>query len=210
MLYTELYYVNVCLNKKMKVESKMKKRFGIDIDGTVTSPASLIPFLNDAFGTNIKYEDITQYELTPFVNVTEDELAKWFEENEPRIYKGSPIAQGAKTVLSKWAKQHELFFISARGPQLLEVTKEWFQEQGLTFDHIELIGSHDKIAAAKKYQVEIFFEDKHDNAVMIHEECRIPVILFDTPYNQDPLPDGVIRVNNWLEAGQWVDQWLKK
>lgn len=79
MLYTELYYVNVCLNKKMKVESKMKKRFGIDIDGTVTSPASLIPFLNDAFGTNIKYEDITQYELTPFVNVTEDELAKWFE-----------------------------------------------------------------------------------------------------------------------------------
>jgi uncharacterized HAD superfamily protein len=187
----------------------MKKRFGIDIDGTVTSPTSLIPFINQAFGLNIKYEDITQYELTPFVNVPEQELAKWFEENEPIIYQGSPLAHGAKSVLSKWKNEYELFFISARNPQLLEVTEKWFQEQGLTFDHIELIGSHDKIAAAKKHKVDIFFEDKHDNAVMIHEECHIPVILFNTPYNQDPLPNGVIRVNNWLEAQQWVDDWLK-
>jgi hypothetical protein len=58
--------------------------------------------------------------------------------------------------------------------------------------------------------VEIFFEDKHDNAVMIHEECQIPVILFDTPYNQDPIPNGVIRVNNWREANKWVENWMKQ
>jgi len=184
-------------------------RFGIDIDGTVTSPTSLIPFINKAFNLNILYEDVNQYELTPFVNVPEEEFAKWFTENEPKIYEGSPPAKGAIEVLNKWKHKHELFFISARGPHLLDITEEWFFQHGLTFHHIELIGSHDKVETAKKHNIDIFFEDKHDNAVMIHEECRIPVILFDTPYNQDPLPEGVIRVKNWREANHWVETWLK-
>ncbi|MGF6948412.1 putative HAD superfamily protein [Neobacillus sp. B4I6] len=194
----------------MKVRAKMRKRFGIDIDGTVTCPKSIIPFINKAFDLNILYEDVNQYELTPFVNVSEKEFATWFSENEPMIYKGSPLAEGAGKVLNKWEKEHELFFISARGSHLLDVTIQWFLDKGLTFDHIELIGSHDKVATVKKHSVDIFFEDKHDNAVMIHEECQIPVILFDTPYNQDPLPKGVIRVNNWKEAYIWVENWEKQ
>ncbi|MED4204430.1 5' nucleotidase, NT5C type [Neobacillus mesonae] len=188
----------------------MKKRFGIDIDGTVTCPTSLIPFINKAFDMNLTYEEITQYDLTPFVNVPSDEFASWFSENEPMIYQGSPIASGAKKALDKWKRAHELFFISARGPHLLDVTKQWFIDHNLTFHHIELIGSHDKVETTKKHNIDIFFEDKHDNAVAIHEECRIPVILFNTPYNQDPIPNGVIRVHNWNEALNWVDNWLRQ
>ncbi|MBM7651653.1 putative HAD superfamily protein [Neobacillus cucumis] len=186
------------------------KRFGIDIDGTVTSPASLLPFINKAFNLNILYEDVNQYELTPFVNVGEKEFAEWFTENEPMIYKGSPPANGAIQVLKKWNLKHALFFISARDPHLLDVTEEWFYQNGLTFHHIELIGSHNKVETVKKHDIDIFFEDKHDNAVMIHEECGIPVLLFDTPYNQDPIPKGVIRVKNWKEANKWVENWLKR
>jgi uncharacterized HAD superfamily protein len=183
-------------------------RFGIDIDGTVTSPTSIIPYINKAFGMNIFYEDINQYELTPFVNVSAEMFAKWFIENEPIIYQGSPPAQGVEKILSKWKHKHELYFISARGAHLLDVTEKWFFDKGLPFHHIELIGSHDKVETVKKYHVNLFFEDKHDNAVMIHEECRIPVILFDTPYNQEPIPKGVIRVKNWKEADIWVEHWL--
>ena len=188
----------------------MRKRFGIDIDGTVTCPKSIIPFINKAFDMNIIYEDVNQYELTPFVNVSEEVFAKWFTENEPILYKESLPAQGAVNVLKKWKQDHELFFISARGPHLLAVTEEWFFHHGLTFHHMELIGSHDKVETVKKHKVDIFFEDKHDNAVMIHEECQIPVILFDTPYNQEPIPKGVIRVKNWEEANIWVENWLKQ
>ncbi|MFJ5715388.1 hypothetical protein [Neobacillus sp. NPDC093127] len=188
----------------------MRKRFGIDIDGTVTCPKSILPYINKAFDMNIAYEDVDQYELTPFVNVSEEVFAKWFAENEPTIYEESPLAPGAKRILHKWEKDHELFFISARSSHLLEITKKWFFDNGLTFHHIELIGSHDKVNTVKKHQVDIFFEDKHDNAVMIHEECQIPVILFDTPYNQSSIPKGVIRVNNWKEANHWVENWLKQ
>lgn len=188
----------------------MKKRFGIDIDGTVTSPAALLPFINDAFGLNITLDDVKQYDLNPVVNVSESEFAQWFMKNEPIIYAGSPLANHAASVLKKWKSRYELFFISARGPHLLDVTKKWFMEHHLTYDHIELLGTHDKVETAKKHQVDLFFEDKHDNAVMIHEECNIPVLLFDTPYNQDPIPDGVIRVSNWKEAYFWVENWVKE
>ncbi|MBM4762310.1 hypothetical protein [Bacillus sp. B15-48] len=185
----------------------MKKRFGIDIDGTVTCPSSMVPFLNEAFGLNITLEDMKQYDLMPLVSVTRQEFAEWFKKNEPTIYSKSPLAKGAKEVLSRWARNHELFFISARGEHLLEITRTWFDKYELDYNHIELIGSHNKIAAAKKYKVDLFFEDKHDNAVSIHEECGIPVLLFNTPYNQDPVPEGVVRVNNWYEATEWVNKW---
>jgi len=187
----------------------MKKRFGIDIDGTVTCPTSMIPFLNKAFNLNITLKDILQYDLTPLVDISAEEFADWFKKSEPVIYAESPLAQGAKDILNQWENQHELFFISARPAHLLDLTKEWFLKHSIGFDYIDLLGSHNKLKAAKEHQVDIFFEDKHDNAVMIHEECKIPVVLFDTPYNQDPIPKGVIRVNDWQEADQWVKNWLK-
>ena len=40
----------------------------------------------------------------------------------------------------------------------------------------------------------------------IHEELDIPVILFDTPYNRNPIPDGVIRVYDWQQANKVIKQ----
>ncbi|KZB93089.1 hypothetical protein A2U94_02125 [Bacillus sp. VT 712] len=187
----------------------MSKRFGIDIDGTVTSPETFVSHLNKAFNANLTYEDITEYDFLPFVNATREELAQWFTDNEAAIYKTSPLAPHAKEILQQWHKQHELFFISARSDKLLDVTENWFNEHDVSFHHIELIGTHFKVEAAKKHKVDIFFEDKHDNACDISEECDIPVILFDTPYNRLPVPSKVVRVHNWIEANEWVNNWLK-
>jgi uncharacterized protein len=187
----------------------LKKRFGIDIDGTVTSPSALIPFLNKAFQLNLTLADIKQYELTPLVKIPEEEFSSWFQENEPEMYEKSPLADGVKEVLIQWALEHELYFISARGKHLFDLTKNWFAKNDIPFHHIELIGTHHKIEAVKQHRVDIFLEDKHDNAVMIAEQCNIPVLLFDTPYNQDPIPPQVIRVKDWNEASTWVGKWIK-
>lgn len=182
----------------------MQKRLGIDIDGTVTCPTSLIPFINDSFNLNITLEDITEYELTKCLNIPPESMNQWFLKTESLIYQQSPLAKGAKQVLQKWTNKHELYFISARGNSVLDVTENWFEKHELEYDHIELIGTHDKVSTAKKYDVDLFFEDKHDNAVAIAEELSIPVFLFDTPYNRKPSPNDVIRVQNWYEAEKAV------
>lgn len=188
----------------------MKKRFGIDIDGTVTTADAILPFINKDFQLQLTLEDITEYDLTPFVNVDEQEFSNWYLKNESLIYQQSPIKENAAEILNKWKQNHELYFISARGINMLEVTKQWFKKEKISYNHIELIGSHDKIQAVKKYEIDLFIEDKHDNAVAIHEQCGIPVLLFDTPYNQMPIPEGVIRIYTWEDADNWVTNWLKE
>ncbi|CAM3121666.1 hypothetical protein FITA111629_04800 [Filibacter tadaridae] len=181
-------------------------RFGIDIDGTVTSPTSLLPHINAQFGCNLILDDIKEYDLTKALTVDKKLFYEWYSSAEETIYSTSPAQEKAKEILSGWKEQFELFYISARGNNVYDCTVRWFEQQEIPYDHIELIGSHHKIEAAKKFQVDAFFEDKHDNAVDIHEELNIPVILFDTPYNRAPVPEGVIRVYNWQEADQWINK----
>lgn len=183
----------------------MKHRLGIDIDGTVTCPSTFIPYLNEAFGKPLTLGDITQYNLAPLYGTTEEEMDRWLAENEAGIYERAPLARYALEVIDSWKDKYELYYISARGRHLYELTERWFQRHGIHYHHIELIGSHDKIAAVRQYRLTAFFEDKYDNACEIAEACGIPVILFDTPYNQGPLPDNVIRVRHWLEAKREVE-----
>ena len=183
-----------------------KPRFGIDIDGTVTCPATLIPHINKQYNVNIQLEDVVEYSfLSAFPHpIDAQQFNDWFKANEPEMYKVSETAKYAKEVLSSWQHQYELFYISARGENVYTITKDWFIQEQIPFNHIELIGSHDKIEAAKTHGVDAFFEDKHDNAVIIAEELNIPVVLFNTPYNQLPIPKNVIRVNDWLEANHYI------
>ena len=181
-----------------------KYRFGIDIDGTVTCPTSLLPHINKAFSCNLVLDDIKEYDLTKAFPVSNEDFYKWFREAEPEIYATSPIQVDAHAILTEWKKEHELYFISARGQNVRDVTLQWFVEQNLEYDHIELIGTHDKIQTARNYEIDVFFEDKLDNAVGIAEDLNIPVLLFNTPYNQQAVPNGVIRVNNWVEANHWI------
>ncbi|GKV68071.1 putative nucleotidase YqfW [Sporosarcina sp. NCCP-2716] len=186
----------------------MKKyRFGIDIDGTVTTPSSLLPHINRKFGCNLVLDDIREYDLTAAFDVDPDVFHDWYKETEAEICLGSSVQKYAKLILEDWQrKQAELYYISARGPEVLDATLEWFRREQIPYDHVELIGSHRKIETARRFGTDVFFEDKHDNAVDLHEELGIPVILFDTPYNRDVVPDGVIRVHTWKEADEWIQQ----
>lgn len=181
-------------------------RFGIDIDGTVTCPTSLLPHINKAYNINLVLDDIQEYDLTKAFSVDAAQFYTWFKTAEATIYDTSPPQAFAQDILKSWQANYELFYISARGENVYDTTYNWFKREDIPYDHIDLIGSHYKIEAAKKHAVHAFFEDKHDNAVDLHEELDIPVILFDTPYNRKPIPDGVKRVSNWREANDWIER----
>ena len=186
----------------------MVKRFGIDIDGTVTCPTTFVPHINESFNLGITLDDMKEYDLCPLLGITEQEFWKWMDEKEPTIYSTAPLAPFAKKVLDTWKNKHELVYISARRNHLTDITYKWFKDYDIHYNKIDLIGSHNKLAAVKQHKIDLFFEDKHDNACDISEEYKIPVILFNTPYNQDPIPTNVIRVNDWNEAKNWVDKWM--
>ena len=77
-------------------------------------PDTFIPYLNKAFQLNLAYEDVTQYDFYPYVNVSRKDLDHWFMTNEPIFYTESLPADGAKEVLNKWTSHADLYYISAR------------------------------------------------------------------------------------------------
>lgn len=187
-----------------------KYRLGIDIDGTVTDPATFIPHLNKHFKKNLTLQDIIEYDLTTVLDVSQKEFGEWMNLNEQFIYKQAEIAKNAKKILMEWKDRHELYFISARPKHVHDLTIDWFNRLTVPYDHIELLGQHDKLRAVKKHNIDVFFEDKHDNACDIAEECKIPVILIDTPYNQLTVPENVYRVAHWNDAKKIVDKLLNR
>ncbi|MBU8707502.1 hypothetical protein [Bacillus subtilis] len=180
-------------------------RLGIDIDGTITAQDTFVPYLNRSFNLSISLNDMTDYDLTKLLNITQEEFWDWMNQNEVIIYKEALLAQHAKQSLDLLKEEHKLIYITARRTHLTDITYEWFDRQNIHYDHIELVGGHHKVEAVKDHNIDLFFEDHHGNAMMIAKEAGIPVILFNSPYNQLPIDSNIIRVNNWLEAVQWMN-----
>ncbi|WP_276734412.1 hypothetical protein [Bacillus sp. (in: firmicutes)] len=181
-------------------------RLGIDIDGTITAQDTFVPYLNRSFNLSISLNDMTDYDLTKLLNITQEEFWDWMNQNEAIIYKEALLAQHAKQSLDLLKEEHKLIYITARRTHLTDITYEWFDRQNIHYDHIELVGGHHKVEAVKNHNIDLFFEDHHGNAMMIAKEAGIPVILFNSPYNQLPDDSNIIRVNNWLEAVHWMNK----
>ncbi|MFY0544643.1 5' nucleotidase, NT5C type [Brevibacillus sp. H7] len=175
-------------------------RIGIDIDGTVTDPSSIVPLMNESFGKNLRYEQCTDYNLATIYDITEEEFLLWLDRHGERLYDVAPVHGTADVVLRQWHQSHRLIYISAREARHMDVTVKWFERYQIPFHDIDLIGSHDKLSAAQKWQVDLFLEDRLENALQLSEELHIPVFLFDTPYNQGMLPALVQRVTSWEEV----------
>lgn len=83
-----------------------KHRFGIDIDGTVTCPATLLPHINRQYNINMTIADVTEYDfLSGFPHpVDRQQFNLWFKENEPYMYQVSELAADAQAILTEWQK----------------------------------------------------------------------------------------------------------
>jgi len=177
---------------------------GIDIDGTVTSPSSIVPLMNESFGRNLRYEDCLEYNLANIYKITDEEFADWLDQYGERLYNEAPVHGTADQILRGWHQEHKLIYISAREDRHREVTLNWFSRYHIPYDEVDLIGSHDKLASARKWEVNLFLEDRLENALQLSEELEIPVFLFDTPYNQGTLPDLIHRVYTWEEVNDKI------
>lgn len=179
--------------------------FGIDIDGTVTDPASIVPFMNQSFGKNLTLADCFDYNLAKVYGISDDAFTQWLIHNGTQMYQMAPIHGQAADVLRSWYTNHQLVYISARTEADRDVTLDWFSRHEIPYHHIDLVGSHNKLEAAKRWTVDVFIEDRLENALQLSEGLSIPVFLFDTPYNQATLPPLVHRVSGWDEIARKME-----
>ncbi|EMT52167.1 5' nucleotidase, NT5C type [Brevibacillus borstelensis] len=178
---------------------------GIDIDGTVTEPSSIVPMMNESFGKHLRYEDCFVYNLAEVYGISDEAFVDWLDKHGERLYDEAPVHGTADLILRSWFNRHRLIYISAREARHREVTLNWFSRYRIPFHELDLIGSHDKLAAAQRWHVDLFLEDRLENALQLSEALEIPILLFDTPYNQGTLPELVHRVHSWEQVDALVE-----
>lgn len=182
-----------------------KIKLGIDIDGTVSRPDAIVTMLQKYFDQHIKYEDMTDYDITTSFGIKIEDFLPYEEE----FYSTSKVAPFAGEVLNRLAQHFELVYITAREERLRQLSTKWFEDNHLPYSKIILVGGHDKVATVKAEDVKIFIDDRYENCIDIATYCEIPVLMIDAPYNQKPLVEGITRVNNWLQIEKYIQDNMK-
>lgn len=176
----------------------------IDIDGTITSPYHFIPYLNELYNRNITEQECNTHNWEALYGVSMDTMLNEFHESYLHSYEEAKVVDNAKEIIEKLKNNHNLYFVTARNPELTEITTRWLYNNGFEEIDVYLLGSDYKIKKAKELECNIFIEDNPSNAIQLANE-GMKVLLINTNYNTAIEHENIIRVNNWMEIEQFIN-----
>ena len=179
-------------------------RIGIDIDGVVSDS---YPFwlqeLNRHFGKNVAV--ITDYQMHLDFDVPKEEINNYFVGNAEHLLSMPEVVSGAKEGIETLLREgHEVIYVTARTPAEKDVTLRWLTMKGIPYEQVLFAGLSSKLELVKQWEIEVFIEDYQVNAKLI-AESGVPVLLLDASYNQEELPTGIIRCQNWDDIVQGIE-----
>lgn len=188
-------------------------RVGVDIDGVLADSLSLwVKELNQYFKQDRSLQQIQLHDVGRIYGITGEEMRRFlYERGRFLMTSPEPIA-GASYYLNLLKNSHDIFIVSARDERYGRETREWLYKNGLPYDEILLLGSHDKREACLSNELNVLIED----TLRISEEVSavgVPVLLMDAPYNQGLLPRLVCRAHSWqdiyriiVDKPHWFDR----
>ncbi|WP_432401325.1 5' nucleotidase, NT5C type [Wukongibacter sp. M2B1] len=168
----------------------------VDIDGTITTPYYWLKDGNQYFNTNLKPEDVCEYEIHKVLNVSREEYLRFYDLLGEEIHAKAKLRSRARRILCKLAEYHNIHYVTAREKKMTEVTHWWIDKKKLPVDGIHILGSHYKVDKAKELRCDIFIEDRYENALEI-SKAGYKVLLIDCNYNRLPIPKEIVRVKDW-------------
>lgn len=181
----------------------------IDIDGTITDPYYWLSYANNHFNLNITENEITCYEIAKVLNIEEQDYIKFYEDYKFEIHSKQELRNDVKDILDKLYTQNNIYFVTARDKSLELLTNLYLKHHEIPYDDVYVLGTHNKVPAARNLKCDIFIEDSYDNAVQLSTN-GFKVLLIDTNYNRFPLSDNIIRVYDWKEISRFIDKTSKE
>lgn len=172
-------------------------KIAIDIDGTITRADAFIPFINNAFQTEFRGEDITSYDFGKALGV---DVSVIFDTTDDTMYRSLPARPFASTVIQTLTHDEDVHIVTARHTWLAPATQDWLSAHRIPVGQMTLHGGDKK---KKKFLLDlrpdVVIEDNPGIAAFAVEELGVPVFLLDTPYNQECTLPGIHRVADWYQ-----------
>lgn len=173
----------------------------IDMDDTIEHLLiAWVDYINKRYGTNVKYEDVTQWDLrVAFPTLTNQQLHSLLEEDD--FWKTVKPMEGAAETLQWMMDQgHEVYIVTASAyrtirPKMEHVLFKYFPF--LTWDNV-IITKHKQMIRG-----DILIDDAPHN----HIGGRYLKVLMDAPHNQsfNAEQNGMCRIKNWNDAKSIIE-----
>lgn len=179
----------------------------IDIDGTITEAYFWLGLCNEYFNKNFTEEQITEYAIHKVLGVEDKEYEKFYEKCKVKMHTEQKLREDAQPVIKELSRLHNIYFVTARDKSLTMLTHGYLRRNEVPYDELFVLGSHYKVEKARELRCDVFIEDSYENAVQL-SKAGFKVLLMDTNYNRKSLNEGIIRVYNWTEINEIINELL--
>ncbi len=171
-------------------------KIGVDIDGVVANfVASFIPLVQQRLGLTLREEDIYVHDLYLVLGILPDTAMKLIRDTIRCDLEPYP---GAIRGLSRLRQRHEVTLVTARPPDMTDITEKWLARRKVPHDH--LLHFEEGLKHKHQYAFDVFVDDHLREAFGFVN--RVPhIIIFDHPWNRTLNLGGLFkRARDWHEV----------
>lgn len=172
----------------------------VDIDDVLSDTTIIYPrLLERYFGKKVSFEEITSFDLGKSLGLNQSELAEFMHiVHSPQIISKFAPIDGAIDTLSKFISiGYEIVVVTGRPPSVQKLTEEWLNNYHIPYNCLLFVDKYSRESSNASYpfvktlkelsDMNFCFaiEDSSDMAKFLSRNMKLPVALFDRPWNRN-------------------------
>lgn len=176
---------------------------GFDLDETLQNMIKrLLLYYNVAYKDNLKFEDIRQYDMTPYLVPECKHIFQEFCNDE--FFLNLDVEKTAVETLSQLSEKHDIYFVTAGHPLTIGARDEWLKRTFPFYRSRMLIACTNK----QLLNLDILVDDYECNLI----GGKYASVLINKPWNEsfDNKKYGIERINKISDVQRLVErlEWM--
>lgn len=190
----------------------------VDFDDVLCETArTLAEIVAQRFGKRTRFEDIHSFDLNVSFGLTLPEQEALFALfHDAEMLAGIPAVAGAAAALRSWtAAGCAVHVVTGRPPETREASCAWLDAHGIAVADITFVDKYGRghaavpgvrqmtLAELETCAFSLVVDDSLDMVRFFAERTRVPVVLFDRPWNAGMAEGGmrsdVVRCRSWAD-----------
>jgi uncharacterized HAD superfamily protein len=189
------------------------KTIYVDMDDVLCETArGCLEIVERVFGKRVAYEQLTDFNLGNACELTPEETAELYHivHHPDELLRLKPV-NGAIAVLNQWmAAGFEIAIVTGRPPATYEPSLDWLVREHVPYHSFTVVDKYGRFTTEERIVVSLSelatkeftfaVEDSPTMARYLAEQMKVPVKLFDRPWNRATVEHPKItRHNHWFE-----------
>jgi len=198
------------------------RRIYVDLDDVLAQTGRMfLRILAQQFHRIVDFEELRSYHLGESLRLEPDELTEFLRlAHEPCALSEVEPMPGAAETLTDWrASGYEVFVVTGRPAETREPSLDWLRCHGIPFTEFHFLDKYSQIYGGRRSSPDgtlsmgdlpeldfcLAIEDFPGMATHLARELRVPVALFDRPWNREAAAFGdtegaaITRCRDWSE-----------